>query len=342
MLLSICLCMFLFAHGQKSTLLERIGSWLHTDNDSAYIEDHTKDLTTRFFGSRKYNYYNIIDRKRNTKVLYRPNTPFNVGFGFNYKYLGVNVAFNLPAINSTDKYGKTKALDLQAHLYLRKLVVDFYGQRYKGYYIANSTGILNGFDESQPLPVRPDIRNLNLGMSVQYIFNDKRFSYRAAYLQNEYQKKSAGSFLLGGEIFTARMRGDSSLIPKNITKQDFFNGITYSGTGIFSAAANVGYAYTYVYKQHFFLTLSLTGSLGANYTHLLRKHMNDLRGFGLELDNTIRASFGYNSSRYFAGIHYVNLTTRSQSPVPNTYQSIGAGNFRISFVKRFGLKRELF
>lgn len=334
--------MFHFAMGQSSSFINKIGDWFHTENDSAYIEDHTKDLTTRFVGTRKYNYYDIIDRKRNTEVLYRPNTPFNVGFGFNYKFIGINVAFNLPFINSTDRYGKTKALDLQAHYYLRKLVVDFYGQRYKGYYIANSRGLLNGFDEKGPLPVRPDIRNLNIGMSVEYVFNDKRFSYRAAYLQNEYQKKSAGSFLIGGELFTARMKGDSSLIPHNITNQDFINGITYSGTSIFSAAANAGYAYTFVYKQHFFLTLSLSGGLGGNYTRLFRDDENDLRKFGLQLNTNVRASFGYNSSKYFAGIHYVNLTTRSQSPIENSMQNIGAGNFRISLAKRFGLKRQLF
>ncbi|WP_072359767.1 DUF4421 domain-containing protein [Chitinophaga sancti] len=334
--------MFHFARSQSSSFIDKIGSWFQTENDTAYIEDHTKDLTTRFFGSRKYNYYNIFDRKRKTEVMYRPNTPFNVGFGFNYKFLGINVAFNLPFINSTDRYGKTKAIDLQAHYYLRKLVVDFYGQRYKGYYIANSRGLLNGFDEKGPLPVRPDIRNLNIGMSVEYIFNDKKFSYRAAYLQNEYQKKSAGSFLIGGELFTAKMKGDSSLIPRNITRQDFMNGITYSATSIFSVAANAGYAYTFVYKQHFFLTLSLSGGLGTNYTHLLRHHANDFRKFGLELNTNVRASFGYNSSKYFAGIHYVNLTTRSQSPIENSWQSIGAGNFRISLARRFGLKRQLF
>ncbi|WP_343691944.1 DUF4421 domain-containing protein [Chitinophaga sp.] len=334
--------MFHFARGQRSSFIDKIGDWFHTENDTAYIEDHTRDLTTRFFGSRKYNYYDIIDRKRKTEVMYRPNTPFNVGFGFNYKFIGVNVAFNLPFINSTDRYGKTRALDLQAHYYLRKLVVDFYGQRYKGYYIANSRGLLNGFDEKGPLPVRPDIRNLNIGMSVQYVFNDRKFSYRAAYLQNEYQKKSAGSFLLGGELFTAHMKGDSSLIPHNITQRDFMNGITYSATSIFSAAANAGYAYTFVYKQHLFLTLSLSGSLGGNYTRLFRDNENDLRRFGIQLNNTVRASIGYNSSKYFAGIHYVNLVTRSQSPVEHTFQAIGAGNFRFSVVRRFGLKRELF
>ena len=72
------------------------------------------------------------------------------------------------------------------------------------------------------------------------------------------------------------------------------------------------------------------------------KKMADLKKVGIQLNNNIRVSIGYNSGRYFAGIHYVDLTTRSQSPVPDTYQTMGAGNFRISFARRFTLKKQLF
>lgn len=318
-------------------------NWLTTDNDSNYIEDHTKDITFRFFGTRKYNSYDIVDRKRNLDVLYRPNTPLNIGFGMNYKFIGINLAFNLPFINKEYKYGRTRGLDLQTHVYARKIVVDFYGQFYKGYYISNSKGLLDIFTPEGKLPIRPDIHNLTLGLGVQYVFNDGRFSYRAAYLQNDYQKKSAGSLIIGAEIFGVRMKGDSSIIPSNLSKNDFFNNQHFDRTGIMSAAVNAGYAYTFVYNKHFFLTFSLTGSIGSNYTSLsLTPSDTKLSKVGLQLNNTERISIGYNSSRYFAGIHYVNITMRSTSPVPDTYQRIGAGDFRLSIARRFKLKKKLF
>jgi len=350
-----CLCLYLSALGQAQDIplpqntphsLAKVIRWFQTDNDSNYIEDHTKDIIFRVFGSRKYNYYNIVDRKRNQEVLYRPNTPFNVGFGVNYKFLGINFAFNLPFINKEDKYGKTKGLDLQSHFYTRKLVIDFYGQLYNGYYISNSKGLLNGLNTFTPdnkVPVRPDIHNLTLGLGVQYIFNDRKFSYRAAYLQNDYQKKSAGSFLIGAELFGVRMKADSSIIPGKLAKEDFFNNQRFDRTGIISLAASAGYAYTFVYKRHFFFTVSLTGSIGTNYTSLsLIRKDNKIGKFGLQLNNTERISMGYNSKRYFAGIQYMNFTTRSNSPVPDTYQRIGAGELRISVARRFKLKKQLF
>jgi hypothetical protein len=361
-ILSGCLFLALTVSAQKTSLFKKASRWLETENDTSYIEEHTEDITLRVFGSRKYNNYDIVDNgivdgsitdnglvntKDSKEVLYRPNTPFNIGVGFNYRFIGVNIAFNLPAINKeSGEYGSTRMLDLQTHIYTRKLVVDFYGQLYKGYYIANTRRLISNLGSNigsyNVEMVRPDASNLNLGLNVQYVFNAKRFSYRAAYLQNDYQKKSAGSFLVGGEIFGMRMKADSGLIPSYIQKAGFFNGENFYRTRVLSAAANAGYAHTFVYKKHWFATLSLSGSLGLNYTVMNRERENDLRKVGVQLNNNIRVSIGYNSSRYFAGIHYVDLNARSQSPVPDTYQTMGAGNFRISFARRFTLKKQLF
>lgn len=317
--------------------------WLKTDNDSSYIDEHTEDITFRLYGSRKFTKYDIADRKQNKHILYRPNTPFNIGFGANYRFIGINLGFNLPFINRhNDKFGETKYIDLQSHIYLRKLVIDFYGQSYKGYYIANAQGVFGKeYAQQHPYPQRPDIKNLGLGLNAQYIFNDKRFSYRASNLQNEYQKKSAGSFLVGGEFFVGRVKGDSSLIPSNMTDTLFLRDEHYYKTGISSLAANAGYAYTFVLKQHFFLSMSLTAGLGGNITTLYLENGVVSRKGGIQFSNTVRASIGYNSNRYFAGIHYVGMSIRSGMSIPHTYQTFGTGNFRVSLVRRFTLKKPI-
>lgn len=321
----------------------RFWKWLKTENDTAYIEDHTEDITGRLYGSRKYTKFDILDRKQKKDILYRPNTPFNIGFGANYRFVGINLGFNLPFINRhNDKFGKTKYIDLQSHIYLRKIVVDFYGQYYKGYYVANPQEVFGkAYAAQNPYPQRPDIRNIDFGLNVQYIFNDKRFSYRAPNLQNEYQKKSAGSFIVGGEMFLGRVKGDSSLIPSNMADTNFLRDEHYYKTGISSLAANVGYAYTFVLQQHFFLSLSLTAGLGGNVTSLYMESGEISRKVGLQFSNTVRASLGYNSSRYFAGVHYVGMNIRSGMPIPHTYQTFGTGNFRVSLVRRFALKKPL-
>jgi hypothetical protein len=46
--------------------------------------------------------------------------------------------------------------------------------------------------------------------------NPQRFSFNAAMTQNEWQKKSAGSFMIGGLVYYGQIKGDSSLVPKQV------------------------------------------------------------------------------------------------------------------------------
>ncbi|GEP93768.1 DUF4421 domain-containing protein [Chitinophaga cymbidii] len=316
--------------------------WYKTVNDSAYVEDYTQDLTVRVYGSRKYNYYDLKDRDPKKELLYRPNTGTNLGFGANYKFVGLNIGFNFPFINNRhDKYGETKYLDLQAHLYLRKFVVDFYGQYYKGYYEAERKPSAFNSVQQGLIALRPDLENKNIGLSFQYIFNDERFSYRAAYLQNEYQKRSAGSLIVGAEAFAWQMRGDSALIPSNYT-EGFFDDEPFTQSGAVSLAMNIGYAHTFVILRHFFITASLSAAGGISHSGFRYDDGRPrMRGFGWQLNNTVRFAAGYNARRWFAGLHYVDMMTRSRSPIPGAHQNFGAGNMRFSVVRRFTLKKPL-
>jgi hypothetical protein len=335
-LLSLMLCPYMPAHAQLS-------KWLRTVNDSSYISDHTKDLTVRLYGSRKYTSYRLSDRQAGQAVVYKPNGNFNLGVGFNYKVIGINLGFNFPFINNdNERYGRTRYLDLQSHLYLRKLTVDLWAQFYRGYYISNPNGVLKEWNDVNVYPQRQDIRTSDIGINVQYIFNDRRFSFRSAFLQNEYQKKSAGSFMAGGSIYAVYVRADSSVVPSGLKATDFFNNEHFNNTNIYSLSVDGGYAHTFVVAQHFFVTLSLMGGIGANYTLLENagNGMHDAK-LGLQLNTTARCALGYNSERYYAGIYFVDMITRSNAPVPGAYQEFGAGNFRVCVAKRFRVKRSV-
>ena len=63
-----------------------------------------------------------------------------MGFGFNYKWLGLGIAFGLPApAQDIEKYGKTTRFDFQLNIYSKKFVIDAFAQEYKGFHIKNPT-----------------------------------------------------------------------------------------------------------------------------------------------------------------------------------------------------------
>lgn len=314
------------------------------ENDTNYVESYLHMLTTRLYASIKTANITLHDNNNNSKIEYHPNAPLILGIGANYGILGLNIGFNFPFINNDDdKYGETKYIDLQTHIYLRFITLDLYLQYYKGYHQTNPDDWYTDWPPIDTLPKRPDIQSTSIGLNGQYIFNSKKFSYRAPFLQNEWQKKSAGSFLAGVNIFFVDTRGDSSLIPSGATDTNFFNGLHFSQYRFFNAGVIAGYAQTFVVKQHFFLTMSLVGgiSAGGSWAYTSAEDEADRSGFTVAGNLTGRIALGYNSERFFVGVSYLGIFVRNESPVPRTWLGYDTGMYRFNLVYRFRMKRDL-
>jgi Domain of unknown function (DUF4421) len=298
--------------------------------DSSYYKTYPKQVTGRFFFSKKYTGFTMDAPKGERPLRYRPNTSFSTGVGATYGALTLNLGFGLGFLNpNKDEKGKTSSIDLQSHIYTRKWVIDLYGQFYKGYYLS-PRGLAS--TETDNYYLRRDIRVNLLGASVYRLLNSKQFSYRAALLQNEWQKKSAGSFLVGGEIYTGVIKADSTLVPgmlaasyaqRDIIKTSF----TEFGPGI-------GYAYTGVYKEHFFATgsISLNGDIGFVKEYTATGSDNKTT---ISPNITLRAVAGYNSDNWSATVSWVNNNINLKGNYPDGQYLIRTGNFRITLAKRF-------
>ena len=316
---------------------------LSGETDTNYVESYLDHLTSRVYASIKTAEISFRDEGIGKDLIYKPNDALVLGVGFNYGILGLNIGFKLPFANQDDdKYGTTEYLDLQTHIYTRPVTLDVYIQYYKGYYLTKPNEWIADWPEDGTFPKRPDVYSISLGLNGQYIFNHKRFSYKAAFLQNEWQKKSAGSFIVGGNIFYVDMKGDSSLIPKTSLDSNFFGGLHFSQSRIANFGASAGYAQTFVVKKHFFLTLSLLGGLsgGGSWVYTSETGEPDRSGFTVAANLSGRGAIGYNSRRFYAGLSYLGVIIRNQSPVPQTWIGYDTGLFRLNVVYRFRLKKE--
>lgn len=298
-------------------------------HDSNYYKNYPTMLTSRFYSSKKYTTIFLEGSEGKRTLKYFPNTPVTIGIGATYRILSLNLGFGLQFLNP-NRYekGTTKYLDMQSHLYAENWVVDFFGQFYKGYYLSPRGYALSGNDYY----LRPDIDIDMLGVSVYRLTNGKRFSFRAAFVQNEWQKKSAGSFLYGGEIYAGVIHGDSALVPSAL-KDDYAQKDVYKNRFL-EVGPGIGYAYTLVVKEHFFATASLTvsGDIGIveEYTALGKKERTSLTA-----NASIRSVIGYNSDKWIATISWVNTNTNLRGYSSNDRYLIRTGNVRATVAKRF-------
>ncbi|MEO6315327.1 MAG: DUF4421 domain-containing protein [Chitinophagaceae bacterium] len=299
------------------------------DHDSTYYHSFDHYITTRFYFSQKYAGLGLERASNVSRFRYIPNTSLTMGLGITYQSISLNFGYGFGFLNTDHEKGKTRYLDLQSHIYGRAWIIDLTGQFYKGYYLTP-----RGLAASGPRAyyVRPDLGIRLFGASAYHLLNADRFSYRAAHLQNEKQKKSAGSLLIGAEIYYGIIKADSSLVPaalaadygqKEVRRLDFIK----IGPG-------VGYAYTYVIKQNFFITGSLCASLSLDYSyqHGAKEKPEKFiinRGF------IYRIVAGYDKDNWNVNIALVgNQLTVASASTDDKYLLSG-GNFRLTLARRF-------
>jgi hypothetical protein len=293
-----------------------------------YYREYPNHISARFYFSRKYTTLVFRNSEKDYALLYRPNTSLNMGIGATYKWATINLAYGFGFLNPERGRGKTKYLDLQFHSYGRKIAIDVFGQFYKGFYLSpRGTATLEN-----KYYLRPDINVHAIGASVQYVFNYNQFSYRAAFLQNEWQQKSAGTFLLGVEMFGGSIQADSSIVPKAIDPALASTGIgklTFVELG-----PSAGYAYTFVYKQHYFVTGAATVALDLGWNQV--ENIADRKSaFGFNPNSMFRASAGYNSESWAFNILLVSNAMRLPKFDLDNKANLRAGNLRLNIIYRF-------
>ena len=296
-------------------------------SNNAYYTSYDKIITGRFYFSQKYTSFRYRHDTESINVRYRPNTTLNMGVGATYKWATLNLAYGFGFLNRDREKGKTRYLDLQSHLYGRKLIIDAFGQFYNGFYLDNDK-LAPGIDGYY---LRPDIKVRFLGASGQYLFNHEKFSYRASFLQSEWQKKSAGSLLVGLEFFLGRTKADSAMVPSTVsgeTQEANINQVNFAEMG-----PNVGYVYTWVIKKHFFLTGQATVSLDYG-TNTMISNGENIRSSSFSPNSSLSFFAGYNSETWAFSFIFVNKNIGLASG-NNRRVDFNTGNLRLNIVHRF-------
>jgi|SRR5690554_2384694 len=309
------------------------GTSSEVDYDSLYIESYVNLITSRIYLSQKSTNLSLTDNQESISLDYMPNTTLNFGVGATVKSFTLNLAYGFKILNPDEGQGKTRYLDLQSHIYTRKYVIDFFGQFYKGMYLENSQELNKSYLDSYY--VRPDIYEQIFGLSVLYIFNNRKFSYRSSLIQNERQLRSAGSFLVGAEGYYGLVNADSALVPYFLGDSDFVEMKGYERLGFLKIGPTIGYAYNLIIAKKFFAMASLTANYGMGYNSAYHPETGTRKDFQGDFGAFVRFAFGYNDPNWHLGLSvvYNNITTSTDSRLLNA--EYGISNVRLNFVKRF-------
>lgn len=294
-----------------------------------YYETFEGFLTGRVYLSKKYTSVALEGPEGTQTLRYRPNSLTTLGINATYEALSITLGSGFGFLNpNKEEKGKTKSFDFQTHIYTRDWATDIYGQFYRGYYLKD---IASGGANDFTYYLRPDIRTNLVGASVYRLFNGEQFSYRAAYLQNEWQKKSAGSFLAGAEFYMGRVKGDSALVPSEVAS--FYPQAEVKRMRMVEFGPGLGYAYTFVWNEHLFATGSATinGDISFVKEETAEASANRV---SFSPNATLRAVVGYNSERWAITMSWLHNSANARGESSNLDYRIKTGDFKITIAHR--------
>lgn len=238
-----------------------------------YIRTFPEKYTIRLGLQSTFNSFAFTDTADNSVLEIVPNDKTYLGASFLFRSVEIDLGF-APSFLSENKDNEgSRLFTLNFRMFLGKWMqtIDFYNQ--KGFFLT---------DRNNTIPLE-DMTSLKIGGTTGYIFSDK-FSFRAIGFQNEWQKKSAGSFIPRFSFY--------------YTKLDLHDDTPESSTNSYDIAIGPGYYYNWVIKRHFIFSLGATLGVGVNFTR------SDFTTTSTTLTQLLfRNAIGYNSERFFIGFN---------------------------------------
>ena len=319
------LCL-LNATAQNKKIVVYRDSTVDDNADSRYILSYGKALVLRVFTGNNMSHFNVDGA--NKDLHYAANFQPNIGFGVSYSFLTANFSFGVG--DPSEKKGKTNSFSFQSSLYYRKWAADVLIKTYKGMYLKNDVPDVDGYYTN------PKLRSDIFGVDLWRILNPDRFSYKAMMTQNEWQKRSAGSFLIGGEIYYGHVNAHDSIVPPAIAGTYLQRGV--SNLSYVKLGPGIGYAYDFVFQRHWFIAASFVANMDASFNKEIRTSRSRW-AFAWQPNYNFRIGAGYNSQNWNINFQYVNNGFPIRGAITEGKYSQYSGNYRLSFNHRFYLSK---
>ena len=291
--------------------------------DTAYIADYKNLLTARVFLLYQDASF-VLNPGTSEEIIYTPNVAGRIGIAGFYRWFGLGLSVgNSLFRRSATRYGNTSVLDLRVNAYGRPVAAELYLQNLRGFYIRNLKDAEGNFFKIS------DMRIFSLGCTGYWIYNHERFSIRSAFIQNERQKKSAGSIIIRATFLYYNLSSGNGIIPAEVISTYGINNHFLLRNGEFySFGLAPGYSYTLVLFKKFYMNAAIfPGILWQHYNYEADQVFYPDANFTFTL--SWRAALGYNTDTWYIGAGIVSGFDKIPGWIGNStfYYDIGQVRF---------------
>lgn len=291
------------------------------DCDTNYVTRVPYNMLAEAELSYWHDYYRFRSSNTNNYMIIQSDPSLVAGGYLYYSVFGYGLSYNLNDIGKPK--GETNGTGIRQSLVLN--TAKFFAE----YYAFNS-GKSAEISSISNMDIRGKdnrFRGLDArckGISVMYIFNNRRFSWPSAFEGSAVQRRSAGSWSLGFQYNHQRIRLNKEELPEhiksNIDPTLLFNEVNYNDYSI-----NTGYSFNWVLKRNCQFGVSALPSIGyrrSNITEATEVHsiLNNIA-----TDVNFRSSLIWNNTRWFTKL-MLELHTysyrKNKFALTNTYGTL--------------------
>ena len=275
----------------------------HLDSkDTRYITPNLYKWTFMLQYSDCYEYYKFSARNTPQSITLSPDNRNKLGVYVGWKWIFLGWSFDLGRHN-------TKA-DWNFSFYTAKVGIDVFhrktGENFKLRKLSGFTDPISGKDIIPQQRLFDGISVEQTGVNLYYIFNNKKFSYPAAYSQTGNQRISCGSFILGFSYSRQSFEMDITKFEDKI-KEAMPSSMNFKRIKYHDYSINAGFSYNWVFAKNCLANLSLTPAIGYKRSRISTDEDKSIFN-NINIDFVSRAAIVYNNSRFFVGASLVSHT----------------------------------
>ena len=276
-----------------------------SDFDTLYISPNRYNYALMATHFSNFEYYSVTSEfPQPQKLSFSPNPHNKIGLYFGWRWIFLGWSVDIDDIyRKTNRKNKGTEFDLS--LYSSKLGVDIFYRRTGNNYKIHK---IRGFYDEIPSDYSEDFSGLKVdikGLNLYYIFNNRKFSYPAAFSQSTNQRRNAGTFIAGFSISKHNLDFDYQQLPAYI--QERMNpGMKVNKIKYTNANISFGYAYNWVFARNCLACLSLTPAIAYKASDVDAETQEGRAWYSkFNLDFLLRAGVVYNNGKYFVGTSFV-------------------------------------
>ena len=276
-----------------------------SDFDTLYISPNRYNYALMATHFSNFEYYSVTSEfPQPQKLSFSPNPHNKIGLYFGWRWIFLGWSVDIDDIyRKTNRKNKGTEFDLS--LYSSKLGVDIFYRRTGNNYKIHK---IRGFYDEIPSDYSEDFSGLKVdikGLNLYYIFNNRKYSYPAAFSQSTNQRRNAGTFIAGFSISKHNLDFDYQQLPAYI--QERMNpGMKVNKIKYTNANISFGYAYNWVFARNCLACLSLTPAIAYKASDVDAETQEGKAWYSkFNLDFLLRAGVVYNNGKYFVGTSFV-------------------------------------